>query len=141
MVATPETPSAVGSRDTTRERFCPSCERPVARPQPPAPIRSDRFSHHREMPDVAAATRWYMEPIDYLTMRFTGVASATHASRLAMWMTDNRQLNDYRYDAQLLSLVGLDEKFLPPLQPFGSIVGTLSDAVASIWDFRETSWS
>ena len=72
-----------------------------------------------------------MEPIDYLTMRFTGVASATHASRLAMWMTDNRHLGDYRYDAQLLSLVGLDEKYLPPLQAFGSIVGTLSEHVAA----------
>jgi xylulokinase len=85
----------------------------------------------RNQPDVAAATRWYMEPIDYLTMRFTGVASATHASRLAMWMTDNRRLSDYRYDAQLLSLVGLDEKFLPPLRPFGSVVGTLSEGVAA----------
>lgn len=85
----------------------------------------------RHQLDVAAATRWYMEPIDYLTMRFTGIASATHASRLAMWMTDNRRLGDYRYDPQLLSLVGLDEKFLPPLQPFGSVVGTVSEPVAA----------
>ncbi|MGC2485425.1 MAG: FGGY-family carbohydrate kinase [Acidimicrobiales bacterium] len=84
----------------------------------------------REMPEVARATRWYMEPIDYLTMRFTGVASATHASRLAMWMTDNRRLDEYRYDPHLLSLVGLDEKYFPPLQPFGSVVATLSDVVA-----------
>jgi xylulokinase len=85
----------------------------------------------RDMPEVAAATRWYMEPIDFLTMRFTGAATATHASRLVLWMTDNRQLDNYSYDAQLLALVGLDEKFLPPLQAFGSIVGTLSAAVAS----------
>ncbi|HTB08985.1 MAG TPA: FGGY family carbohydrate kinase [Acidimicrobiales bacterium] len=85
----------------------------------------------REMPEVAHATRWYMEPIDYLTMRFSGVASATHASRLAMWMTDNRHLDEYRYDTGLLSLVGLDEKYLPPLQPFGSVVATLSESVAS----------
>jgi xylulokinase len=85
----------------------------------------------RTQPDVAAATRWYMEPIDYLTMRFTGVASATHASRLAMWMTDNRHLSDYSYDAQLLSIAGLDETFLPPLQEFGSVVGTLSPHLAT----------
>lgn len=86
----------------------------------------------RNQPDVAAATRWYMEPVDYLTMRFTGIASATHASRLAMWMTDNRNLSNYRYDPQLLSLVGLDDTFLPPLQEFGSVVGTLSHEVAEI---------
>jgi xylulokinase len=84
-----------------------------------------------EQPDVMAATRWFMEPVDYLTMRFTGVASATHASRLAMWMTDNRRLSHYDYDPQLLQMVGLDVKTLPPLRPFGSIVGTLTTAVAS----------
>jgi len=84
-----------------------------------------------EQPDVVAATRWFMEPVDYLTMRFTGVASATHASRLAMWMTDNRNLSSYHYDEQLLGLVGIDGKYLPPLQPFGSIVGTVSGDVAS----------
>jgi xylulokinase len=30
-------------------------------------------------PDTVARTRWFMEPVDYITMRFTGVASATHA--------------------------------------------------------------
>jgi xylulokinase len=84
-----------------------------------------------EMPEIATKTRWYMEPIDFLTMRLTGVASATHASRLTMWMTDNRALGTYRYDPQLLSLAGLEEKYLPPLQPFGSIVATLSPDVAT----------
>ena len=84
-----------------------------------------------DQPDVMAATRWLMEPVDYLTMRFSGVASATHASRLAMWMTDNRHLSHYDYDQQLLKLVGLDVNFLPPLRPFGSIVGTVTPSVAS----------
>jgi xylulokinase len=84
-----------------------------------------------DRPDVMAATRWLMEPVDYLTMRFSGVASATHASRLAMWMTDNRHLSHYDYDQQLLKLVDLDVKYLPPLRPFGSIVGTLTPSVAT----------
>jgi xylulokinase len=83
-----------------------------------------------DQPDVMAATRWFMEPVDYLTMRFSGVASATHASRLAMWMTDNRQLTTYDYDQQLLDMVGLDAKFLPPLVPFGSIVGNVMPSIA-----------
>jgi xylulokinase len=81
-----------------------------------------------ECPDVVAATRWYMEPVDYLTMRLTGVATATHASRLAWWMTDNRRLDDYRYDEGLLAIMGLNAAKLPPLVPFGSIVGTVSSA-------------
>lgn len=93
------------------------------------PIGQIHLIRH-EMAEVDRATRWFMEPIDYLTMRFTGVASATHASRLAMWMTDNRALSDYRYDERLLDLAGLDARYLPALQPFGSVVATLSDAVA-----------
>ena len=81
-------------------------------------------------PDLVAATRWFMEPVDYLTMRFSGLASATHASRLALWMTDNRHLTTYEYDQQLLEMVGLDASYLPPLLPFGSIVGNVTPAVA-----------
>jgi xylulokinase len=81
-------------------------------------------------PDVVAASRWFMEPVDYLTMRFSGLASATHASRLATWVTDNRHLTTYEYDPQLLALVGLDASYLAPLLPFGSIVGTVTPSVA-----------
>jgi xylulokinase len=82
-------------------------------------------------PDVVHPTKWFMEPVDYLTMRFTGVASATHASRLAMWLTDNRHLERYEYDSQLLSIVGIDKAHLPPLQPFGSVVATVAADIAS----------
>jgi xylulokinase len=101
----------------------------------PASSGADPVGHilylvHRE-PEIVAATRWFMEPVDYLTMRFTGVASATHASRLAMWMTDNRNLSTFAYDPQLLAMVGIDDQRLPPLVPFGSIVGTVAPHVAS----------
>jgi xylulokinase len=84
-----------------------------------------------ECPDVVAQTRWYMEPIDYLTMRMTGVATATHASRLAWWLTDNRRLDDYRYDEGLLAMMGLHAAKLPPLVPFGSVVGTVTSEAGS----------
>ncbi len=90
-----------------------------------------------ERPDVVARTRWYLEPVDYLTMRFTGVASATHASRAAMWMTDNRALDRYCYDPRLLKLVGLSDERLPPLVPVGSVVGTLTSEVAAALGLSE----
>jgi xylulokinase len=82
-------------------------------------------------PEIMGATRWMMEPVDYLTMRFSGVASATHASRLASWLTDNRDLTRYEYDKQLLDIVGIDQRLLPPLQPIGSVVGTVTPDVAA----------
>ena len=47
----------------------------------PSPTGADPVAHmlhlDRDRPEVAAAARWYLEPVDYLTMRFTGVAAAT----------------------------------------------------------------
>jgi xylulokinase len=85
----------------------------------------------RDRPDVVERTRWFMEPVDYLTMRFSGVASATHASRLALWMTDTRHLSRYDYDTALLDAVGLTSERLPPLVPFGHVIGTVRDDVAA----------
>ncbi len=93
------------------------------------PIGQMLYLMNRE-PEIMAATRWMMEPVDYLTMRFTGVASATHASRVASWLTDNRDLTRYEYDPQLLGIVGIDQGLLPPLQAFGSVVGTVTPDVA-----------
>jgi len=84
-----------------------------------------------EEPELVARTRWFMEPVDFLTMRLTGVASATHASRLAAWLTDNRHLDRYAYDSQLADAVGVDLMRLPPLVAFGTVVGTLSASAAS----------
>jgi len=93
------------------------------------PIGQILYLMNRE-PEILGATTWMMEPVDYLTMRFTGVASATHASRLASWLTDNRALTHYDYDEQLLGIVGIDKRILPPLQPIGSVVGTVARDVA-----------
>jgi xylulokinase len=93
------------------------------------PVGQVLYLTHEE-PDLVARTRWFMEPIDYLTMRFTGIATATHASRLALWMTDNRRLDLYEYDQHLASLVGIDPSYLPPLLPFGAIIGTVTESVA-----------
>jgi len=50
----------------------------------PSPAGGEPLGHmlfvERDLPDVARATRWYLEPVDHLTMRFSGRAVATHAS-------------------------------------------------------------
>jgi xylulokinase len=83
-----------------------------------------------EQPELCSRTRWFMEPVDFLTMRFCGVASGTHASRLAMWMTDNRRLTRLEYDAELLHAVGIEARQLPPLVPTGSVLGPITSDVA-----------
>jgi xylulokinase len=101
----------------------------------PSPYGGDPVSHmlflERDQPEVAAAARWYMEPVDYLTMRFTGRAAATHASMSGAWLTDNRHLDRLTYDAALIRRAGLDAAKLPPLVETGSLVGPVRPEVAS----------
>src|SRR5690606_25445785 len=76
------------------------------------------------------AARWYLEPVDYLAMRFTGRPAATHASMVAAWLTDNRRLDHLDYDDELVRRAGVDRDKLPPLVPTASAVGTLQPPVA-----------
>jgi xylulokinase len=84
----------------------------------------------RDEPEVAKAARWYLEPVDYLTMRFTGVASASHASMTASWLTDNRRLDRLAYDPVLVKAAGVPAHKLPPLVPTGSVVGEVKREIA-----------
>jgi len=101
----------------------------------PSMYGGDPVSHmlhlERDDPRTAAAARWYLEPVDYLSMRFTGRAAATLASMSGAWLTDNRRLDHLEYDPVLLSKVGLDPRKLPPLVATGSIVGAVRTDVAS----------
>jgi xylulokinase len=84
----------------------------------------------RDQPAVARAARWYLEPVDYLTMRFTGAASASPASMTAAWLTDTRRPDIRDYDPILVKRSGVDPAKLPPLFPTGSVVGTVQPSVA-----------
>ncbi|WP_396447485.1 FGGY-family carbohydrate kinase [Actinomadura sp.] len=100
----------------------------------PSPSGADPIGHllflRHGMPDVHAAARWFLEPVDYLTMRMTGVAAATHASMTAAWLTDNRRPDVLAYDAGLVRRAGIDAAKLPPLVPAGSVVGGVSARAA-----------
>ncbi|HEY3193159.1 MAG TPA: FGGY-family carbohydrate kinase [Solirubrobacterales bacterium] len=101
----------------------------------PSPFGGDPVSHmlhlERDEPEVASAARWYLEPVDYLTMRFTGRAAATHASMSGAWLTDNRRLDRLEYDPALIRRTGLDPAKLPPLVETGSLTGPLRPEVAA----------
>ncbi len=81
-------------------------------------------------PETYARARWLLEPVDYLTMRFTGVASASHASMLATWLLDTRDCRRLAYDPVLCRLAGVDAARLPPLREIGSVVGPVAPGVA-----------
>jgi xylulokinase len=84
-----------------------------------------------ERPDVYAAAAVFLEPVDYLTLRLTGVARASHDSITLHWVTDNRDINAIAYDDSLFELAGLERRTLPELVPTGSIIGGLTAGAAA----------
>lgn len=102
----------------------------------PSPTGSDPISHmlhlDRDLSELAAKARWHMEPVDQLTMRFTGVAAASPMSMTGAWLTDNRDLNRTDYDPVLVQMSGVNAQKLPPLRPSGSIIGPILPEVADL---------
>lgn len=101
----------------------------------PSMTGADPIGHilhiEHDKPAVAKATRWYLEPVDYLSMRFTGQAAASHGSQCGTWLTDNRHLDRLAYDPELVRLAQLDGTKLPPLRPTGSVLGPVQPSVAT----------
>ena len=93
------------------------------------PIGHMLYLQHEE-PRVTADAAFFLEPVDYLSMRFTGTAAASHASMTAAWLTDNRRLDRLDYDPVLVRLSGVDRSKLPPLVATGSVVGEVRRQVA-----------
>ena len=125
-VATSAPASAVASRATR-----PATSLRWVRRTGGAPSLSgaDPIGHILALPSRAARarprrTRWYLEPVDYLTMRFCGEATASHASMQGAWLTDIRHLDRAApTTSELLDAVGLAGDKLAPLRPIGSIIG------------------
>ena len=95
----------------------------------------DPVSHilfiRQAFPDIYARTATFLEPVDYLNLRLTGVTSASYDSIAAHWVTDNRNIDRVDYDDKLLEWTGLDRDRLPDLVPPGSIVGEVTAAAAA----------
>ncbi len=101
----------------------------------PSTSGADPIGHilhlEHDEPEVAGAARWYLEPVDYLSMRFTGRATATPASMTGAWLTDNRRPPTVAYDPVLVRASGVPGGKLPPLAATASVVGTVLPAVAA----------
>jgi xylulokinase len=102
----------------------------------PNPGGADPVAHflhlQHDRPEVRARARWYLEPVDQLTMRFTGRAVASPMSMTAAWLTDNRDLSRLGYDPVLVRRAGVEIDRLPPLVQSGSIVGQVLPDVAEL---------
>lgn len=84
-----------------------------------------------QRPEVYGAAALFLEPVDYLNLRLTGLARASHDSITVHWVTDNRNIDDVTYDDGLVRLAGLERDKLPDLVPTGSVLGGLDASAAA----------
>ncbi len=84
-----------------------------------------------QRPSVYEEAAVFLEPVDYLGLRLTGLARASHDSITLHWVTDNRDIGAIAYDDALIALAGLERSKLPDLVPTGSVLGGLTAAAAT----------
>ena len=84
-----------------------------------------------QRPGVYKAAAVFLEPVDYLNLRLTGLARASYDSIVLHWVTDNRDVRAVAYDDGLIELAGLERATLPDLVPTGSVLGGLTSAAAA----------
>jgi xylulokinase len=99
----------------------------------PSPNGADPLGHELYLrscePQVYSRTRFLLEPVDYLGVRFTGRVAATPASMILSWLTDNRPGAKPSYVAELVRRSGRDPGRLPELRPTGSVLGPVLQEV------------
>lgn len=88
-------------------------------------------------PDLYALTYKFLEPKDYLNLWLTGRFVSTHEAMTLHWVTDNRKIDQIRYDRQLLQITGLEHEKLPEMIRSTDLVGTLKSDIASKWGLSE----
>ncbi len=107
----------------------------------PSPTGKDPLGHilylQNERPDIYRATHKFLEPVDYLNLRLTGVFAASYDTITLHWLTDNRDLSNVRYDETLISMSGMAREKLPDLRPTGTVIGTIRKEIAREFGLRE----
>jgi len=101
------------------------------------PSGNDDIGHvsfiREQWPDVYASTYAFVEPMDYVAARLTGVVTATQNTMFPMLSVDNRVWGVTEYSDELLALSQLDVGKLPPLIPLGAPRGPiLADSAAHL---------
>lgn len=107
----------------------------------PAIAGKDPIAHilyiKQSQPDLYRQAYKFLEPIDYIGLRLTGQFAASFDSIPLYWLTDNRDINNVKYNDHLIRLSNIERMKLPDLKPANSILGTLLPDIARDWGLRE----
>ena len=81
-------------------------------------------------PEVYDRTYKFLNVLDYFNLRLTGRFVATQDSILTSWVTDNRDVDNIRYDDGLIAMSGIDRSKFPDLVRCTDVIGTILPAVS-----------
>jgi len=101
-----------------------------------APSRSgkDPVAHihyiKNKYPNEYNLTYRFLEPKDYLNLCFTGEFASSYDSITLHWVTDNRDINNIRYDDSLFKITQLPKEKLPVLKSSVDVLGVVKQDVA-----------
>ena len=93
------------------------------------PIAHILYIKHK-LPEIYRQTYKFLEPKDYINLRFTGRFAASFDSITLHWVTDNRDISNIRYDDKLLKISSIERDKLPDLKKAVDILGPIEDEVA-----------
>lgn len=100
-----------------------------------APLESGMSLNHMRwfrfaQPDLYERTASFLEPVDYVTARFTGRMTANQCTSFMQMVADNRKVPSSGWHADLVKATMIDADKLPEWVPLGSVVGTVLPSVA-----------
>ncbi|MGC8701153.1 MAG: xylulokinase [Thermoplasmata archaeon] len=100
----------------------------------PAHSGKDSIAHilflKDEMHEIYDKTYKFLEPKDYIAMKLTGKFKASWDNIVLLWVTDNRDPNNIKYDDELIKMVGIDKNKLPEIIKPTDIVGLLKKEIS-----------
>ena len=101
----------------------------------PLPSGNDDIGHIHVLrtfhPDAYESAAAFVEPMDYVNARLTGVVGATQSTMFGQMVCDNRTWGLTEYDPDLVAATQLDPSKLAPLMPMNGIVGLVTTSAAA----------
>jgi xylulokinase len=101
----------------------------------PLPSGNDDVGHIHVLrtfhPDAYESAVAFVEPMDYVNARLTGVVGATQSTMFGQMVCDNRTWGLTEYDPELVAATRLDPRKLPPLLSMNGIIGSVTTAAAA----------
>ena len=92
-----------------------------------------------EYPEIYDRTHKFLEPKDYVNLKLSGEFAASYDSITLHWVTDNRDINNIKYDKGLAKRIGVDLAKLPLLKNSTDVLGNISrEVVEELGLNRET---